>query len=85
MPNIHVIFYISGVILGLELVSANRDMLVHIAIDLALLTLGAKIVGMFVIVRIMLFVMAQMERVLALLGILVKSKSNRIIFLRKNT
>ena len=60
-------------------------MLVHIAIDLALLTLGAKIVGMFVIVRIMLFVMAQMERVLALLGILVKSKSNRIIFLRKNT
>ena len=85
MPNIHVIFYISGVILGLELVSANRDMLVHIAIDLALLTLGAKIVGMFVIVRITLFVMAQMERVLALLGILVKSKSNRIIFLRKNT
>ena len=60
-------------------------MLVHIAIDLALLTLGAKIVGMFVIVRIMLFVMAQMERVLALLGILAKSKSNRIIFLRKNT
>ena len=57
----------------------------HIATDPVLPTHGAKIVAMFVIVRIMLFVMAQMESVLALLGILVKSKSNRIIILRKNT
>ena len=70
----------SGVIRGLELVFANRDMLGHTAIDLVLLTHGAKIVGMFVIVRIMLFVMALMEHVLALLGILVKSKCNRIFF-----
>ena len=75
----------SGVIRGLELVFANRDMLGHTAIDLVLLTHGAKIVGMFVIVRIMLFVMALMEHVLALLGILVKSKSNRIFFFYTKT
>ena len=39
----------------------------HIATDHVLPTLGAKIVAMFVIVRIMLFAMEPMEAVLALL------------------
>ena len=54
-----------------------------IVIGLVLHIHGARIVGMFVIVRIMLFVTALMEHVLALLGISVKSKSNRIIFYTK--
>ena len=39
----------------------------HIATDPVLPTLGAKIVAMFVIVRIMLFAMEPMEAALALL------------------
>ena len=77
--------FISGVIHGQEPVFVNRVMLDHTAIDLVLLTLGERIVEMFVIVRIMLFATARMEHVLVLLGILVKSKTNRIFFFTQNT
>ena len=77
--------FISGVIHGREPVFVNRVMLDHTAIDLVLLTLGERIVEMFVIVRIMLFAMARMEHVLVLLGILVKSKTNRIFLFTQNT
>ena len=56
-----------GVIPGQDLVFVSQGMQDHIATDPVLPTLGAKIVAMFVIVRIMPFAMERMEAVLALL------------------